>query len=68
MMDNDFGTPVTPVEEKKNNTVLIVVIIIAVVLCCFCLLIAGAVSWLWNNGDTLLRELSGSLISLRMLV
>lgn len=64
-MEQDFGTPIPPIEElppqpeKKRNTTLIVVVVILVVLCCCCM-IAAALSgaWLWNNGDQLLEDLT----------
>lgn len=56
-MNQDFGTPIPPIEElppqpaKKSNTVLIIVIIVLVVLCCCCVLFGGVGVWMWNNGD-----------------
>lgn len=58
-MDQNFGTPIPPVEEylpepkKKSNLVLIIVIVLLLVLCCCCMIMGGAFYWLWYNGDEL---------------
>lgn len=50
-MSEDFGTPITPMEEpKKNNTVLIIAIVVIVLLCCCCAIV-GAGYYLYINGD-----------------
>jgi uncharacterized membrane protein YkvI len=55
-MDQDFGTPIPPIEpapvqpQKKNNTILIIVIVL-VVLCCCCLMVAAAGYLFYQNGD-----------------
>ena len=51
-MTQDFGTPVSPIDQpKKSNSTLIIVIVVLVVLCCCCAVVAGAAYWAWNNGD-----------------
>lgn len=68
-MDQNFGTPIPPIEEpfaqpaKKKNTTLIVVIALVVLLCCCCILVtllSGV--WFWNNGDQLIEDLSLTLV------
>jgi hypothetical protein len=51
-MSDDFGTPITPLEEpkKKNNTMLIIAIVVIVLLCCCCAA-GGAIWYLYQNGD-----------------
>jgi flagellar basal body-associated protein FliL len=42
-MSEDFGTPLTPMEEpKKSNTTLIIVIVVLAILlcCCACVLLS----------------------------
>lgn len=54
-MTEDFGTPITPVEQpKKNHTVLIIVIVVILVLFCCCC-IAGILAW--NLGDQVIYQL-----------
>jgi len=55
-MNQDYGTPIPPLEElpaqpKKKNTWLIIVIVVLVVLCCCCAVLGGAGYWLYYNGD-----------------
>ena len=51
-MSDDFGMPITPLEEpkKKSNVPLIIAIVVIVLLCCCCAA-AGAGYYLWENGD-----------------
>ena len=57
-MAEEFGTPITPEEGKSKSRVWIIVVVIVVVLLCCCCFSALGVSWLWNNGDQLLEDLS----------
>jgi len=55
-MDQDYGTPIPPLEDqppKKSNTTLIIIIVVLVLLCCCCVLLAAAVAGMWNYGDQL---------------
>jgi hypothetical protein len=47
-MAQDFGTPVTPIQEippaqppKNNSTIWIIIAVVVVLLCCCCLIVAG---------------------------
>jgi hypothetical protein len=54
-MDQDFGQPITPLDEPKKNKApiwVIVFIILLVVLCC-CVAVAGGLWYLWVNGDSI---------------
>lgn len=55
------GAYATPPAPKKNNTLLIVIIVAVVLLLCCCC--AGAVWFLWNNGDQILYELGLNLLT-----
>lgn len=64
-MSEDFGTPITPMEEprKKSNTTLIIVIVVLLILFCCCAFVLlfyfylGDIllNWLQDQGFTTLR-------------
>jgi hypothetical protein len=63
-MTEDYGptleSPLPPLEEepkKSNNTTWIIVVVVVLVLCCCCVVFGGALTWLWYNGDSLLKDL-----------
>jgi len=54
-MSDDFGTPISPVEEpKKKNTTLIIIIVVALIIVCCC---CAASILAWNFGDQILYQL-----------
>ena len=59
----DINPSSTPTPTKKNNTALIIAIVVIVVLCCCCVGGAGA-WWLWNNGDKLLHQGTGTILQM----
>ncbi len=57
-MAEDFDPVITPEDgQAKSRTWVIVAVIVVILLCCCCFSAMG-VSWLWNNGDQLINELS----------
>lgn len=68
-MNQDFGTPIPPIEElppqpaKKSNTVLIIVIIVLVVLCCCCVFSGIIGWWMWTYGDTIIEGVLQPVLS-----
>ncbi|MFZ1040430.1 MAG: hypothetical protein WCA79_07690 [Anaerolineales bacterium] len=65
----DFNPGPTPTPgptlspAKKNNTALIIAIIVVVVLCCCCVAVAGG-WWLWNHGDKLIQQGTGTILQM----
>jgi hypothetical protein len=61
-MNNDFGTPVAPLNEppKRNNRTLIIVVVLLVLLCC-CVGGAGLLYWLWEYGGDMILEMMGAI-------
>ena len=67
-MSEDFGTPLTPMEEpkKKSNTTLTIVIVVLAILCCCC---AVVLLFYFYLGDILLQWLKNQgFITLRLLL
>jgi flagellar basal body-associated protein FliL len=67
-MADDFGTPITPLEEpkKKNNTLLIIIIVVVVLLCICCAIVAAG-WYLYTYGDQIFNintssQLLGNLL------
>lgn len=57
-MDQNFGTPIPPLEDyapqpKKKSNWIIILVIVLLVFCCCCMIMAGSGYWLWYNGDDL---------------
>ena len=55
-MNEEFGTPIPPIEEPqggKNNRTWIIIIVVLVVLCCCCLVVA--LLFYFVLGDPLLQ-------------
>ena len=66
-MSEDFGTPITPMQEpKKRNTTLIIVIVLLAILCACC---AFILLFYFYLGDLLLEWLdSQGLLTLRSIL
>jgi len=67
-MSEDFGTPITPMEEpkKKTNTTTIIIIVVLAILCCCC---AVVLLFYFYLGDILLEWLKNQgIISLQLLL
>jgi hypothetical protein len=49
-----------PENEGKgaSSKAWIIIVVLVVVLCCLVVLCGGAAWWLWENGDTLLEDLT----------
>ena len=67
-MSEDFGTPITLMEEpkKKSNTTLTIVIVVLAILCCCC---AFVLVFYFYLGDILLKWLQDQgFITLQLLL
>ena len=67
-MAQDYGTPITPTPDvqtpppppqKSKKTLWIILAVVVVLLCCCCLVGVGI--YLYQNGDTLMNSISGSI-------
>lgn len=54
-MDDDFGTPIPPIEDNENYSrrVWMIVIFILLLICCCCLVISGIIWGLATYGPTI---------------
>jgi uncharacterized membrane protein len=52
---------------SNNRTLLIVLIVAAITIFCCCPILAGALYWLWQNGDALVGNTSHVIPTLLML-
>jgi flagellar basal body-associated protein FliL len=55
----DLPPPYSPPQKKSKKT-WIIVLVVVIVLCCLCSCI-GIISWLWTNGDDLMKNFQTSM-------